>query len=122
VLARSWCLPHPPTRRPRSAPLSLITSFLDPAPPTLTPALAARYNVSLYPHKAALLPAGQHLGDPGMAMTALHDSPAPANLEQRTRDTKGPWYPANASRPRLAARRAQAIAPGFALALAVAAV
>ena len=59
-------------------------------------------------------------------MTALHDSPAPANLEQRTRDTtgpeRGPWYPANASRPRLAARRAQAIAPGFALALAVAAV
>jgi len=59
-------------------------------------------------------------------MTALHDSPAPANLEQRTRDAKsprrGPWHPANASRPRLAARRAQAIAPGFALALAVAAV
>jgi uncharacterized integral membrane protein (TIGR00698 family) len=59
-------------------------------------------------------------------MTALHDSPAPANLEQRTRDTKspprGPLYPANASRPRRAARRAQAIAPGFALALAVAAV
>jgi uncharacterized integral membrane protein (TIGR00698 family) len=59
-------------------------------------------------------------------MTALHDSPAPANLEQPTRDTRspqrGPWYPANASRPRLAARRAQAIAPGFALALAVAAV
>jgi hypothetical protein len=59
-------------------------------------------------------------------MTALHDSPAPANLEPRTRDTKspqpGPSYPANASRPRLAARRAQAIAPGFALALAVAAV
>ena len=59
-------------------------------------------------------------------MTALHDSPAPANLEQRTRDTKslqpGPLYPANASRPRRAARRAQAIAPGLALALAVAAV
>ena len=59
-------------------------------------------------------------------MTAVHDSPAPANLEQPTRDTRsphrGPWYPANASRPRLAARRAQAIAPGFALALAVAAV
>ena len=59
-------------------------------------------------------------------MTALHESPAPANLEQRTRDAKGPqrgpWHPANASRPRLAARRAQAIAPGFALALAVAAV
>jgi uncharacterized integral membrane protein (TIGR00698 family) len=61
-----------------------------------------------------------------MAMTALHDSPAPANLEQRTRDTKspqrGPWYPVNTSRLRRAARRAQAIAPGFALALAVAAV
>ena len=61
-----------------------------------------------------------------MAMTVLHDSPAPANLEQRTRDTKspqwGPLYPANVSRPRRAVRRAQAIAPGFALALAVAAV
>ena len=59
-------------------------------------------------------------------MTVLHDSPAPANLEQRTRDAKSPQrdprHPANASRPRLAARRAQAIAPGFALALAVAAV
>lgn len=59
-------------------------------------------------------------------MTALHDSPAPANLEQRTLDTKslrpGPLFPANASRPRRAARRAQAIAPGVALALAVAAV
>ena len=59
-------------------------------------------------------------------MTALHDSPAPANLEQRTRDIKSlqpsPLYPANASRPRRAARRAQAIAPGLALALAVAAV
>jgi uncharacterized integral membrane protein (TIGR00698 family) len=59
-------------------------------------------------------------------MTALHDSPAPANLELRTRYSKspqrGPSYPANASRLRLAARRAQAIAPGFALALAVAAV
>ena len=59
-------------------------------------------------------------------MTALHDSPAPANLELRTRYSKspprGPSYPANASRPRLAARRAQAIVPGFALALAVAAV
>jgi uncharacterized integral membrane protein (TIGR00698 family) len=61
-----------------------------------------------------------------MAMTALHDSPAPANPEQRTRDTKslqpGPLYLAHASRPRRAARRAQAIAPGLALALAVAAV
>jgi len=59
-------------------------------------------------------------------MTVLNDSPAPANLEQRTRDAKSPQrdprHPANASRPRLAARRAQAIAPGFALALAVAAV
>jgi uncharacterized integral membrane protein (TIGR00698 family) len=59
-------------------------------------------------------------------MTALHDSPALTALEQQTRDTKspqrGPSYPANASRPRLAARRAQAIAPGFALALAIAAV
>jgi uncharacterized integral membrane protein (TIGR00698 family) len=61
-----------------------------------------------------------------MTMTVLHDSPAPANLEQRTRDTKspqwGPLYPANVSRPPRAVRRAQAIAPGFALALAVAAV
>ena len=59
-------------------------------------------------------------------MTALHDSPAPANLEQRTWDTKslrpGPLFPANASSLRRAARRAQAIAPGLALALAVAAV
>ena len=59
-------------------------------------------------------------------MTALQDSPAPANPEPRTRDTKGsqrdPLYPANTSRPRRAARRAQAIAPGLALALAVAAV
>jgi len=59
-------------------------------------------------------------------MTALRDFPAPANLEQRTRDTKrsqrGLVYPAHASRPRRAARRAQAIGPGFALALAVAAV
>ena len=59
-------------------------------------------------------------------MTALQDSPGPANLEPRTWDTKslqpGPLYPANASRPRRAARRAQAIAPGLALALAVAAV
>ena len=59
-------------------------------------------------------------------MTALHDSPAPANLEQRTWKTKslqpGAWYPANASRPRRAARRAQAIVPGLALALAIAAV
>jgi uncharacterized integral membrane protein (TIGR00698 family) len=59
-------------------------------------------------------------------MTALHDSPAPANLEQRPRPTessgRGPLYPAGTSRPRRAARRAQAIAPGVALALAVAAV
>ena len=59
-------------------------------------------------------------------MTALQDSPAPANLEPRTRDIKspqpGPLYPANTSRPRRVARRAQAIAPGFALALAIAAV
>jgi uncharacterized integral membrane protein (TIGR00698 family) len=58
-------------------------------------------------------------------MTALHDPPAPANLEQRTRDTESfqrdPLYPANTSRSRRVARRAQAIAPGFALALAVAA-
>jgi uncharacterized integral membrane protein (TIGR00698 family) len=60
-----------------------------------------------------------------MAMTALHDASAPANLEQQSRDTKSPrrdpLYPANASRPRRAARRAQAIAPGLTLALAVAA-
>ena len=59
-------------------------------------------------------------------MTALHDAPAPANLEQRTWDSeslqRGPLEPANASGPRRAARRAQAIAPGLALALAVAAV
>ena len=58
-------------------------------------------------------------------MTALQDSPAPANLDQRTRDTKSPRrgasHPAIASRPRRAARLAGAIAPGFALALAVAA-
>jgi uncharacterized integral membrane protein (TIGR00698 family) len=61
-----------------------------------------------------------------MAMTALQDSPAQANLDQRTRDTQspqqGPSHPASASRPRRAARLARAIAPGFALALAVAAV
>ncbi len=59
-------------------------------------------------------------------MTALHDSPTPANLEQRTWDSGslqlGPSEPVYASRPRRAARRAQAIAPGLALALAVAAV
>ena len=59
-------------------------------------------------------------------MTVLHDPPALADLEQRTRDTKssqrGPLYPANASIPRRAARRAQAIAPGLVLALAAAAV
>ena len=59
-------------------------------------------------------------------MAALNDAPAPANLEQRTWDTKssrrGTLYPANTSHPRRAARRAQAIVPGFALALAVAAV
>jgi uncharacterized integral membrane protein (TIGR00698 family) len=58
-------------------------------------------------------------------MTALHESPAPAHLERPTRDTeslqRGPLYPADASRPRRAARRARAIAPGLALALAVAA-
>jgi uncharacterized integral membrane protein (TIGR00698 family) len=58
-------------------------------------------------------------------MTVLHDSPAPANHEQRARDIKGlqrgPSYPASTSRPRRATRRAQAIAPGLALALAVAA-
>jgi uncharacterized integral membrane protein (TIGR00698 family) len=58
-------------------------------------------------------------------MTAVHDSPAPANLERQTRDTEsppgGPLYPAGASRPRRAGARAQAIAPGLALALAVAA-
>ena len=51
-------------------------------------------------------------------MTALHASPAPANL----RDTKSPLYRADASRPRKAVRRVQAIVPGFALALAIAAV
>ena len=59
-------------------------------------------------------------------MTALHSSAATAHPEQQTRDTKspqrGPLYPASDSRPRRAARRARAIAPGFALALAVAAV
>jgi uncharacterized integral membrane protein (TIGR00698 family) len=58
-------------------------------------------------------------------MTALHHAPAPADLEQRARDTesleRGPSYPAAASRPRRAARGAQAIAPGLGLALAVAA-
>ena len=51
-------------------------------------------------------------------MTALHASPAPANL----RDTKSPLYLADASRPRKAIRRVQAIVPGLALALAIAAV
>ena len=59
-------------------------------------------------------------------MTALHDFAAPANLDQRKRDTKspqqGPSHPASSSRPPRAARLARAIAPGFALALAVAAV
>jgi uncharacterized integral membrane protein (TIGR00698 family) len=64
-------------------------------------------------------------------MTALHHSraarAATADPEQQTWDTKspqrGPLYPTKAaSRPRRAARRARAIAPGFALALAVAAV
>jgi uncharacterized integral membrane protein (TIGR00698 family) len=58
-------------------------------------------------------------------MTALHDSPALANLDQRTRDTESPQrapsYPVSLSRPRRAARFARVIAPGFALALAVAA-
>jgi uncharacterized integral membrane protein (TIGR00698 family) len=64
-----------------------------------------------------------------MVMTALHDSSATraaADPEQQALDTKspqrGPLYPANAARPRGAVRRARAIAPGFALALAVAAV
>jgi uncharacterized integral membrane protein (TIGR00698 family) len=65
-----------------------------------------------------------------MVMTVLHNSAATraatASPEQLTRDAKspqrGPLYPASDSRPRRAARRARAIAPGFALALAVAAV
>jgi uncharacterized integral membrane protein (TIGR00698 family) len=64
-----------------------------------------------------------------MVMTALHDSSATraaADPEQETRDTtspqRGPLYRAKAARPRGAVRRARAIAPGFALALAVAAV
>jgi uncharacterized integral membrane protein (TIGR00698 family) len=65
-----------------------------------------------------------------MVMTVLHNSAATraatASPEQQTRDAKspqrGPLYPASDSRPRRAARRARAIAPGFALALAVAAV
>jgi uncharacterized membrane protein YadS len=64
-----------------------------------------------------------------MVMTALHSSGttrATANPKQQTWDTKspqrGPLYPTSASRPRRAARRARATAPGFALALAVAAV
>jgi uncharacterized integral membrane protein (TIGR00698 family) len=63
-------------------------------------------------------------------MTALHHSSAApaaeADPKQQPRDTtslqRGMLSPANASRPRRAARRARAIAPGFALALAVAAV
>ncbi|HEX3515159.1 MAG TPA: putative sulfate exporter family transporter [Trebonia sp.] len=63
-------------------------------------------------------------------MTALHNSSAAraatADPKQQMGDTKspqrGPLYPTNASRPRRAARGARAIAPGFALALAVAAV
>ena len=57
-----------------------------------------------------------------MAMTALHDSPAPANLRDTKSPPRSPLYPADASRPRNAVRRAQAIAPGFALALAIAVV
>jgi uncharacterized integral membrane protein (TIGR00698 family) len=57
-----------------------------------------------------------------MAMTALHDSPAPANLRDTKNLQRNPLYPADASRPCHAVRRAQAIAPGFALALAIAAV
>ena len=59
-------------------------------------------------------------------MTALHDSVAPASLEQLTRDTRSPQRdlvrPAETSSSHRIARRAQAIAPGFALALAVASV
>ncbi len=63
-------------------------------------------------------------------MTALHHSSAApaaeADPKQQPRETKspqrGPLHPTNDSRPRRAARRARAIAPGFALALAVAAV
>ena len=59
-------------------------------------------------------------------MTALHSSAATAHPVQQTRDTessqRGPLYPTGDSRPRRAARRARAIAPGFALALAAAAV
>ena len=59
-------------------------------------------------------------------MTALHSSAAKAHPKQQTRDTKcpkrGPSSPTSDSRPRRAARRGRAIAPGFALALAVAAV
>jgi uncharacterized integral membrane protein (TIGR00698 family) len=57
-----------------------------------------------------------------MAMTALHESPAPANLRDTKSPPRSPLYPADASRPRNAVRRAQAIAPGFALALAIAVV
>jgi len=59
-------------------------------------------------------------------MTALDSSAATAHPRQQPLDTKspplGPLSPASDSRPRRAARRARAIAPGFALALAVAAV
>jgi uncharacterized integral membrane protein (TIGR00698 family) len=63
-------------------------------------------------------------------MTALHHSAATraatASPERQTRDAEspeqGPSRPASASRPARAARRARAIVPGFALALAVAAV
>ena len=51
-------------------------------------------------------------------MTALHDSSA----TRAASAAPGPLYPTNAARPRRAVRRARAIAPGFALALAVAAV
>jgi uncharacterized integral membrane protein (TIGR00698 family) len=57
-----------------------------------------------------------------MAMTALHDSPAPANLRDTKSPPRSPLYPADASRPHNAVRRAQAIVPGFALALCIAAV
>jgi uncharacterized integral membrane protein (TIGR00698 family) len=57
-----------------------------------------------------------------MAMTALHDSPAPVNLRDIKSPQRSPLYPADGSRPRNAVGRVQAIGPGFALALAIAAV
>jgi uncharacterized integral membrane protein (TIGR00698 family) len=93
----------------------------------------------LYLYKDGLLPAGQLIGDPGLAMTVQHrapatrahrrpaapDAPRPAAPEgaRPASTTTTASSPAGAASRRAALRdRARAIAPGLALALAVAAV